>query len=179
VKFTKTNIEGIYIIEQAIHSDCRGVFIKQYNENEFLNAGLEFELSEFFLSESVENVIRGMHFQIPPYDHNKITSVIAGEILDVVLDLRKKSSTYGEFNSFTLSRENRKSIYIPKGCAHGFMSLSEFSIVSYMTSSIYSSTHDKGIRWDSFGFNWPENDAILLSERDKNFPKFNEYKTQF
>ena len=119
-----------------------------------------------------------MHFQIPQYDHNKIATVISGKVLDVILDIRKSSPTYKKFITVELSRENRKSVYIPKGCAHGFLSQSTLSIVFYMTSTVYSVQHDKGLRWDSFGFEWPVLNPII-SKRDESFPVFNEYNTPF
>jgi dTDP-4-dehydrorhamnose 3,5-epimerase len=109
-----------------------------------------------------------MHFQLPPHDHEKLVYVSHGEILDVVVDIRPKSPTFGDYFSTILSDDNQKSLYIAKGFAHGFLTVSKTATVMYSTSTVHSPDHDSGIRWNSFGFNWKEVDPIM-SERDKNF----------
>lgn len=178
MKFIKTIINDILIIEQDVFTDNRGSFIKLFNRDIFNRQGLNFKLSESYYSESIKNTIRGMHFQEPPFEHDKIATVIMGKVLDVILDIRKKSLTFGKHFKIELSGENHKSIYIPKGCAHGFLSESDFSIVFYMTSSCYNPQYDKGIRWDSFGCKWPADNPII-SNRDRLFPAFKEYHSLF
>lgn len=178
MKFTKTTINNTLIIEQDIFTDHRGSFIKVFNDKLFKEHGLNFQPAESFYSESVKNVIRGMHFQEPPFEHDKIATVVQGKVLDVILDIRKHSTTYGQHIKVELSRENHKSIYIPKGCAHGFLSESDSSIVFYMTSSCYNAQYDKGIKWDSFSCDWPVDNPII-SDRDSSFQPFRKYKSPF
>ena len=174
----KTSLPGVYVLEQSVFKDRRGAFVKIFQKSFFGEHGLETDFTENYYTRSHEDVVRGMHFQTPPYDHAKLVTVIHGTILDVVLDLRKASPTFGKCETFELSRENRKSIYIPRGCAHGFAALSELSIAYYMVSSEYDPEHDCGIRWDSFGFKWPVPEPII-SDRDKSFPRFDEFNSPF
>lgn len=176
----KTSFDGLYEIESKIFKDERGIFVKKFNYDLFGDYGINFDVKEYFYSKSKKNVIRGMHFQIPPFDHGKIISVTCGEILDVLVDIRKESPTYLQYYSVVLSEKNSKSICVSSGFAHGFLTLSESATVEYLTTSIYNSQADSGIRWDSFGFEWPC-ERPIVSERDRSFSienliKFNEYK---
>ena len=174
----ETNIPGVYILEQSVHKDNRGAFVKFFQKSFFDEKGMNGNFVESYYTRSREDVIRGMHFQTPPYEHSKLVTVIQGTILDVVLDLRKNSPTYGCFQAFELSRENRKSIYIPVGCAHGFASLSEMAIAYYMVTSEYNPEFDRGIRYDSFGFDWPTPNPVV-SDRDLSFPSIDEFISPF
>lgn len=178
MKVIKTDIQGVYIIEQNQKKDFRGSFVKMFQKTFFQEKGLEYNFTESYYTKSKEDVIRGMHFQIPPHDHAKLVTVITGTIIDVILDLRKFSPTYKKFISVELSRENRKSIYIPKGCAHGFGVLSETAITFYMVTSEYKPDCDDGIKFDSFGFDWIIENPII-SERDKNLNNFSDFKSPF
>jgi dTDP-4-dehydrorhamnose 3,5-epimerase/CDP-3, 6-dideoxy-D-glycero-D-glycero-4-hexulose-5-epimerase len=173
MKIENTNISGLKIIHLDKITDTRGFFLKTFNQDFFKEQGLDFILKESYFTISQKNVIRGMHFQIPPFDHIKLVYLTQGKIIDVVLDLRKNSSTFGQYLSFKLESENPKLIYIPKGCAHGFGSLCNNSIVTYLQSTVYQPQCDKGIRYNSFGFNWKIMNPII-SERDLSFEKFNE-----
>lgn len=164
----KTALEGVYIINNFVAQDERGTFVKTFNKQNFVNNGLNFEIRESYFSISKKNVIRGMHFQLPPSDHEKLVYVPYGSILDVVIDLRKNSLTYKKFISIELSAENRKSIYIPKGLAHGFKSLEDNTITVYNVATEYDSKSDQGIKFDSFGFDWEANE-VIMSFRDKEF----------
>lgn len=170
----KTEFEGVYIINNFVAEDERGTFVKTFNLQDFINNKLNFEIRESYYSISQKNVIRGMHFQLPPSDHEKLVFVPCGSILDVVVDLRKKSSTYKNFISIELSAKNRKSIFIPKGFAHGFKSLEENTITVYNVGSEYDSKSDQGIKFDSFGFDWQSN-AEIMSSRDKEFMSLNQF----
>lgn len=174
----ETEIEGLYKIQLDKFTDNRGWFLKTYNEDFFRNKALNFDIEETFFSYSVKDVIRGMHFQTPPYDHKKLVSVIKGKILDVVVDLRKDSPTYKQYLTFELSEDNNLSLIIPKGLAHGFAVLSEDAITSYMVGKGYSKENDTGIRYDGFGFEWPISKPII-SDRDKSFKSIRNYKTPF
>ena len=173
-----TPFEDCFLIEHDPIPDCRGVFVKLYHEDTFAKFGLSFELKEEFYSISNARVIRGMHFQIPPHEPIKIVSCLEGEVLDVLLDLRKNKETYGQSFSCTLKPEKPESLYIPPGIAHGFLSIKENSLTHYILTSAYEVKSDKGILWNSFDFIWPEKDPIL-SERDLSFPKLIDFSSPF
>jgi len=176
MKFGKTKIPGVFIIEIDTFSDERGSFIKIFHEKTFKEFKLDCEFREVFYSISNKNVIRGMHFQNPPYDHSKLIHVPFGSILDVVLDIRKGSPTFGDFIDIELS--NNKSIYIPKGCAHGFLSLENNTNTTYLQTTIHKPDFDCGIKWNSFEMNWPIKNP-MISERDHRFVAFNDFKSPF
>ena len=178
MKFVKTDLKGIYIIEPKVFEDNRGQFVKIFHKQTFRGKGLSCDFKESFYSTSRKDVIRGMHFQVPPQDHAKLVYVTSGRILDVVLDIRKNSPTYGKYVPVELSDVNKKSIYIPVGFAHGFCVLSEEATVVYMQTTMHSPEHDAGIRWDSFGMEWGIKNPIL-SERDKNFSELEEFDSSF
>jgi dTDP-4-dehydrorhamnose 3,5-epimerase len=140
------------------------------------SVGLDFSLHEEFFSVSHKNVIRGMHFQTPPFDHSKMVCCINGRVLDVLLDMRSQSEAYGEHVAFELGSDSRRFVWIPKGVAHGFLSLEDNSIVSYKTDSSYSRENDVGVRWDSFGMSWGDG-AWIVSERDRIHPSFADYRS--
>ncbi|MFZ1704662.1 MAG: dTDP-4-dehydrorhamnose 3,5-epimerase family protein [Saprospiraceae bacterium] len=164
----KTNIEGVNIIKNFIAHDVRGVFVKTFHEDIFAQNGLETQFKESYYSTSQKNVIRGMHFQLPPYDHDKLIFVTEGEIIDVVLDIRTESETYGQFVTFKISQLS-DSIFIPKGCAHGFLTISEKATVVYNVSKVYNAQFDTGILWNSFGYDWCDVQSPILSKRDSEF----------
>lgn len=173
MKIEPTQISGVYEIENEQSSDNRGQFVKTYHADTFKKHGLQDDFKESFYSVSKKGVLRGMHFQLPPHDHAKLVYVVQGEILDVALDLRKQSETYGKCHSVKLSSANARSLYMAKGMAHGFLALSESATVIYLTTSVYAPEYDSGIRWDSFNFDWPisKND-LIISERDGKHKKF-------
>jgi len=164
----KTELEGVYIIDNFVAKDERGIFVKTFNQQKFKDNKLEFEIRESYFSISQKDVIRGMHFQLPPNDHEKLVYVPQGAITDVVVDLRKKSDTYKKFIAVELSAENRRSIFISKGLAHGFKSMADNTITVYNVATEYDSKSDQGIKYNSFGFDWQSNEAIM-STRDKDF----------
>lgn len=178
MKIIDCEIQGLRILETYEHRDSRGAFVKIFNKELFQSFDLESDFQENYYSISKVDVIRGMHFQTPPYDHAKLVHVISGSILDVVLDIRKNSSTYGKFFSIVLSDKNRKSIYIPKGFAHGFCSLEENSCVNYLQTVGYHPENDHGILYSSFGFSWKIENPIV-SPRDLSFPAFSDFISPF
>lgn len=178
MKFHATPLEGLYRIEPFYFADARGGFIKTFHADEFAKNGLENEFRESYYSTSVKGVIRGMHFQTPPHDHAKLVFVTSGEILDLIVDLRKNSKTYGKYASFNLTAENRNMLYIPRGMAHGFCAVSDSATVFYFTGTVHNAAHDAGIRYDSFGFDWPMKNPVV-SDRDKGFPALGEFKSPF
>ena len=173
-----TSISGLLILSSSIFDDVRGSFKKVLTKNDFDTLSLESNFAELYYSINKKDVIRGMHFQLPPVDHVKMVYVISGEILDVCLDLRASSKTFGKYFSIALSGDSNSYLYIPRGIAHGFASLKDNTIVHYAQTSCYSKEHDCGIRYDSFGFDWPVKNPII-SGRDREFPAFQNWNTVF
>lgn len=178
VKLLDTPIDGLKIFEPRLFEDVRGRFIKTFSDGFFRENGLNIEIRESYYSVSHRNVIRGMHFQTPPYDHIKLVYVPRGSIRDVVLDIRKNSPTYGHCYTLELSEENGRILVIPKGLAHGFKSLQDDTNVTYLQTSVYAPDHDAGIHYGSFGFDWECSDP-KISERDLSFPSLNDFETPF
>lgn len=175
MKIRKTEIEGVFIIENFNSSDDRGSFTKTYHNEFFEESGFCTNFKESYFSISKKNVIRGMHFQLPPYDHEKLVYVAKGEVVDVILDMRKKSDTFGKTISIVLNDNNHRSVYIPKGLAHGFKSMVDNTIMIYNVSTVYNNEADYGVRFDSIDFNWYM-DIPIISNRDKSLTTFEEFK---
>lgn len=178
MELIKTNFEGLFIIQHKVFTDNRGLFVKTYNQQIFDELGIDLNIKERYYSISQKDVIRGMHFQSPPEDHVKLVTVISGKILDVVLDLRKKSKTFGKFFSIEIGQDEGKTIYIPKGFAHGFAALEDQTIVEYNQTTGYAPNNDAGIKYDSFGFDWRIAEPIV-SYRDFSFETFKNLRTPF
>ncbi len=170
-------IPDVKLIKNFKAFDHRGSFTKVFNTHNFIKYGLPTTFDEIYYSISHSNVIRGMHFQKPPMDHDKIVFVISGSIIDVAVDLRINSPTYGEYVALSL-QSDETSVYIPKGFAHGFKSLEDNTVVVYLVGSIYSQLYDSGIKWDSFGFDWNIQNPII-SERDSKFPLLKNFNSPF
>ena len=178
MRFVKTKISGCYEIIPDQIKDKRGLFVKTYNKDYFDNENLKEEFVEEFYTVSKQRVLRGLHFQLPPKSHTKMVYCIQGSVLDVILDIRLGSPTYGEYISIDLSAEKSNIIYIPPGIAHGFYVLSKEAVLVYKISTTYSQPLDSGIRWDSAGINWPDNHPII-SERDENLITFDKFDSPF
>ena len=176
--FKPLPLSGAFIITLPSFEDHRGNFTKTFQHSFFEQKNIDFKLLESYFSLSFKEVIRGMHFQLPPYDHAKIVYCPQGGILDVIVDLRKDSDTYGQYYAAELSAVNHLAYYIPKGFAHGFKALSDNAMTYYLVSSEYSKEHDTGIRYDSFGFDW-ECAVPVLSERDLSFPALKNFESPF
>ncbi len=172
-----TEIEGVFIIENFHAEDDRGRFTKTYHVDFFKENKLCREFRESYYSVSKKDVIRGMHFQLPPppHDHEKLVYVAKGEVLDVILDMRKGSSTFGKSISVVLNDKNNKSVYIPKGLAHGFKSIVDDSIMVYSVATMYNSEADYDIRYDSIDFDWNVAEPIV-SDRDRSLSTFEEFR---
>lgn len=173
-----TEFEGLKIIETNNFQDERGLFHKYFSKDDFAALGLDTDFKESYYSINKKNVIRGMHFQIPPADHTKLVYVTSGKIIDVCLDIRKNSKNYGKCFSVELSGDAAKCIYIPKGFAHGFVSMEDNTCVHYMQTSCYNKECDKGIYYDSFGYDWKICNPIV-SGRDTQHPMFEEFDSPF
>lgn len=171
-------LEGAMLITLPHAKDERGFFTKSFHDTSLKAAGINFELKESYFSLSKKDVIRGMHFQTPPHQHSKIVFCPQGAILDVIIDLRKASATYGQYYAQELTAENHLAYYIPEGFAHGFKSLTDDAMTYYLVSSEYSREHDTGILYDSFGFDW-EVQQPIISARDLSFQSMVDFDSPF
>ena len=178
MKINKTFIEDLLIIEPQLFEDDRGFFYESYNKKTFDKNIVFVQDNE---SKSVKGVIRGLHFQIPPFEQTKLVRCVSGNILDVVVDLRSNSKTYGIFFSIELSSENNKQLFIPKGFAHGFQVLSEIAIVNYKVDNFYNSKSDSGIIWNDkdLSIDWNLDLKPNLSLKDLKLISFKELKSPF
>lgn len=171
MEFQELDLKGVLKFTGFFAEDSRGHFFKNFSSSWPQKSIHNFHPQESFFSFSHHNVIRGLHFQIPPHDHQKIVCPLTGKILDVVLDLRKSSETYGQAIGIELDSSKGEGIYIPSGFAHGFLTLDpNGALVSYLQTSPHSPSHDQGILWSSINFNWSVINPIL-SERDQSFPE--------
>ena len=174
----QSGINGLFIIEVKDAKDERGSLSKIYQKSLFKILDIDFELSEFFISQSKYGVLRGLHFQTKN-PQAKLVGVVKGRILDVAVDLRLGSPTYGDHYGLELSSENNLMLYIPSGFAHGFLSLEEDTIVSYLCSTEYEPEHDSGLRYDDpdLKIQWPKLDVkYTISKKDKNLSGFRDFK---
>lgn len=176
MKVTETNLKGCFIIEPTIFEDERGYFFESYNHKDFCDAiGQKVTFVQDNISFSKKGVLRGLHFQKGEHAQAKLILVLEGRIQDVVVDLRKDSPTFGQHISMELSDENKKQLFIPRGFAHGFLTLSEFAKVFYKCDNYYKKEAENGIRYDDniLGIDWfPMNQIFLVSEKDKILPCF-------
>jgi dTDP-4-dehydrorhamnose 3,5-epimerase/CDP-3, 6-dideoxy-D-glycero-D-glycero-4-hexulose-5-epimerase len=170
-------LPGVSVIELKRFDDLRGSFVKTFSGSVFEAAGVEIDMREEFYSVSAKNVLRGMHFQVPPEDHMKVVYCPVGAVLDVLLDLRA-GATYGQAVGVSLDAREPKLLVIPRGIAHGFLSLTDNSVMVYKTSTEHSPVHDMGVRWDTFGFEWPVENPVL-SARDAGHPTFTDFVSPF
>ena len=182
MKFVNTPIEGLVIIEPTVFEDDRGCFSESYNKKKFEKAIGNVSFVQDNESKSSRGVLRGLHFQKPPYAQAKLVRCIKGRVLDIAVDIRDGSDTYGEHITVELSGENKKQVFIPRGFAHGFLVLSNTAIISYKVDNSYAPTYDKGIRWDdpTLNIQWGVNEHdVLVSEKDAKLPFFSEFETPF
>lgn len=169
---------GLLVIEAFRHTDARGVFVKTFQADRFRQLGANFEPREEFYSSSHRNVVRGMHFQLPPHDVEKLVYCSRGRFLDVLIDLRKGSPTYRQVTTVELDSERPLLVYQPRGIAHGFLAREDDSVMTYLTSSVHHPPSDAGVRWDSIGFAWPCADPVV-SDRDQALPRLEEFDSPF
>jgi dTDP-4-dehydrorhamnose 3,5-epimerase len=173
MNFIELGLKGAYLIEiEPIH-DERGFFARNWNRSEFRARGLETELEESSLSFNVRRgTLRGLHYQVAPFEEIKLVRCTQGAIFDVVVDLRRGSDTYLRWDAVELTADNRCLRYIPKGMAHGFQTLVDGTEVFYQMSAVYSPQHSRGIRWDdpALGIPWPETETRTLSAADHGRP---------
>ena len=171
-------IEGLKVITPAVFGDARGYFMETYNYNDFKEAGIEQVFVQDNQSASVKNVLRGLHFQMN-HPQDKLVRVLAGEVFDVAVDLRKSSPTFGKWEGFYLTGENRRMLYIPKGFAHGFLALEEGTLFSYLCGDRYDPESDGGVRWNDpqLAVDWPLDkvEQVIVSEKDAALPSLVDY----
>jgi len=182
MEIQETGIEGLLVIRPRVFQDERGYFFESYNDRELRNQGLHYTWVQDNQSKSVYGVIRGLHFQLEPYAQTKLVRVLSGKILDVAVDLRKGSPTYGKWKSLILSEDNFLQLLIPKGFAHGFSVLSETAVVFYKCDQFYHPASDKGIRYDdpALAIDWQvTQEKIIISEKDRNLPLLEEAELNF
>lgn len=178
MEFRQSKIPGCYEIQADVFRDSRGVFVKTFREDVCAPFGVRMSLAEQYFSVSKRGVIRGLHFQVPPLDQNKLVTCVSGRVFDVVVDLRRGSPTFGSFETFGLDAEKGSVLFVPRGLAHGFQALSDGATLYYQVSSLYSPEHDRGVRWNSAGVPWPIDNPVL-SERDRQFPAMSEFQSPF
>ena len=175
-----TPIEGLLIIEPQVFTDPRGYFYESYNKEKFVASGINIEFVQDNQSLSQKGIIRGLHFQAPPFDQGKLVRVIQGAVLDVAVDIRKNSPTYGQNFSIELSSQNRTMFYIPPGFAHGFETLEDNTIFLYKCTDVYNKQSEGGLLWNDaeLGIKW-QNSNPLISEKDKILPLFKDLVSPF
>ena len=180
MNITKTDIEGLIIIEPQIFKDSRGCFFESWNAKKIKQLGINEDFVQDNQSVSSKGVLRGLHFQNPPYAQAKLVRVIKGSVLDVAVDLRKNSPTYGMHVSVILSEENNKSFFIPKGFAHGFLSLEDNTVFNYKCSDYYNKESEGSLLWNDeyLKIDW-QIDNPLISEKDLQADFFKNFKTKF
>lgn len=176
--FKELEIPGVYEIEMFHAGDDRGMFVKPYHKSTLEKHNLISDFQESFYSINQRGVIRGMHFQNPPHEHAKLVYCSSGRLIDVILDIRIGSPTYGKFARVELSGDNFKAVYMPSGVAHGFAVLENNTCMVYLTETMHEPSADHGVRIDSFGFDWPIPNPII-SERDNQFKPLHELESPF
>ncbi len=174
----ETALPGCFELIPRILQDQRGTFVKTFHDQTFREHRLNTNWQEEYYSVSQRGVLRGLHFQLPPHDHEKLVYCTAGSVLDAVVDLRRGSPTFGSHLLIQLDAERGTMLYIPKGLAHGFYVTSDSATMIYKVSSAYSPEHDSGILWDSAGIAWPDNNPIL-SQRDRGFVSMERFVSPF
>ena len=184
MKIEERKLKEVFEITLNSHSDERGFFMRTFDQKLFGDAGISREwVQENHARSERKNIIRGLHFQFPPYSETKLVRVVSGEILDVFVDLRKDSPTFGQWDSIVLSSENKKMVLIPRGFAHGYRTLSDISEVLYKVDNYYSPEHECGLFWNDQDLNidWGLNkdEEPILSEKDKSNISFKEFNNKY
>jgi len=178
-----TDIEGLIEITPRVFEDERGYFYESYSKQAFEKIGLDIDFVQDNQSLSQKGVLRGLHFQNPPYTQGKLVRVIKGAVMDVAVDIRKNSPTYGKFHKVLLTEDNKRLFWIPPGFAHGFLTLEDETIFSYKVTGIYNKESEGCIKWDdtNLNINWgiPTDMKLLVSEKDEEGDLFNNFVSRF
>jgi dTDP-4-dehydrorhamnose 3,5-epimerase len=179
----KTEIEGVFVVEPRVFGDSRGYFFESFNQRDFAQqTGINVTFVQDNESCSHYGVVRGLHFQLPPYAQSKLVRVVEGRVLDVAVDIRHGSPTYGQHVAVELSAENKRQFFLPKGFAHGFAVLSETAIFQYKCDEYYHPEAEGAIAWDdpTLAIDWKVAATdVLLSEKDRHHQRFNDFVTPF
>ncbi|MBM0065901.1 dTDP-4-dehydrorhamnose 3,5-epimerase [Alkalicoccobacillus gibsonii] len=181
MKKVETKFEDAFLLEPNVFGDHRGFFMESYNKDTFTSLGIDIEFIQDNHSLSqLAGTLRGLHYQLAPKAQTKLVRVTSGAIYDVILDIRKGSSTYGQWQGFILTSENKRQLLVPKGFAHGFCTLTPDTEVQYKVDELYSQENDRGIAWDDQNLNidWPVSEPIL-SDKDSKHPLFKNADNNF
>lgn len=181
MRFTAMDLPGVYILEPKVFRDQRGFFLESYSREAFARQGLDYSFVQDNHARSEQaGVLRGFHFQAPPYSQTKLVRVVRGRILDVVVDLRKGSPVFGRWLKVELSRDNVLQILVPKGFGHAYLTLEPGTEVEYKVDQVYAPESEGGLAWDDpgLGVPWPVKDPIL-SERDRSWPGWSDFQSPF
>ncbi|MEJ5284118.1 MAG: dTDP-4-dehydrorhamnose 3,5-epimerase [Brevinematia bacterium] len=182
MEITKTEFEGLYIIKPQVYTDNRGFFFESYNQKIFEKNGLIYNFVQDNQSMSKKNVFRGFHYQLEPYSQTKLVRVLKGSVIDYAIDLRRGSPTFGKCFSIELSEENKLQLLIPKGFAHGFLTITETAEFFYKCDNFYNRESEGGIRFDDPELNITlpvEKEKLIISEKDRNLPFLKDAKINF
>jgi len=182
MKFIETKISDLIIIEPTVFGDARGYFLESYNQKKFEEIVGKISFVQDNESKSSKGVLRGLHFQKPPFEQAKLVRCIEGEVLDIAVDIRKKSKTYGKHVAVLLSGKNKRQLFVPRGFAHGFLVLSDTATFAYKVDNSYAPDYDEGIRWDDKELNieWGLKESeVLVSAKDAELPFFLEFESPF
>lgn len=180
MEIIKTPIEGLLVIKPDVFADNRGYFFETYNEEKFRQLGLRTDFVQDNESCSSKGVVRGLHFQAPPFAQAKLIRVVRGSVLDFALDIRRGSPTYGRYFSVKLDDIEKNMFFIPEGFAHGFLTLEDDTVFSYKCTALYNKQSERGLLWDDKRLNidWTIAEPIL-SDKDKLWGKFDEFTSPF
>lgn len=181
MEIIKTSIPDLVIIKPAVFKDERGYFFESYNREKFRSQGIDKNFVQDNESKSMKGVLRGLHFQKPPYSQGKLVRVMKGAVLDVAVDLRKDSPSYGKWASIELTEDNKFMYWVPPGFAHGFKTLEDHTVFFYKCTNMYHPESEGSIRWDDPALNidWGNTDSLILSEKDKSAPLFEDFVSPF
>ena len=182
MKFIETKISDVIIIEPTVFGDVRGYFLESYNQKKFEEVVGKISFVQDNESKSSKGVLRGLHFQKPPFEQAKLVRCIEGEVLDVAVDIRKNSKTYGHHVAVLLSGQNKRQLFVPRGFAHGFLVLSESATFAYKVDNTYAPEFDAGIRWNDKELNiqWDIDDSeVMISAKDAELPFLSEFESPF
>ena len=178
----KTKLDGLVVLKPSVFKDNRGYFMESYNQKNINKLIGNISFVQDNESESLKGVLRGLHFQKPPFEQAKLVRCIEGEVLDIAVDIRKNSITYGKHVSVLLSGENKRQLFVPRGFAHGFLVLSDTATFAYKVDNTYAPDHDAGIRWRDKELNiqWGMEDSdVIVSEKDAELPFFSKLESPF
>ena len=178
----KTAIDGVVILTPKVLGDDRGYFMESYSKKKLQEHIGDVDFIQDNESSSSKHVLRGLHFQKPPFDQAKLVRVISGKVIDVAVDIRKSSPTFGKYVAVELSADNKKQLFIPRGFAHGFVVLSDSATFAYKVDNSYAPDYDSGIRWNDkeLKIQWGLKESeVLVSDRDSKLPFFSEFESPF